>query len=167
MLRLLGRWMLKSRKGFGDIIGHGEVNSSVLVIPVQMNATEDFAIMGDCYIVVLLEAVDEVIGVGLTDNFDTEIVDGEIESCGTRDVVEESGSMAGWNITIGSKMFDELDVCKSSGLRKAVHAGADLGKELFVFDEGTKFVFLHDIVGDGPFEVVEIFVLAGVRKRCD
>jgi hypothetical protein len=52
-------------------------------------------------------------------------------------------------------------------LRKAVHAGADLGKELFVFDEGKKVVFLHDIVGDGPFGDVEIFVLAGVRKRCD
>jgi hypothetical protein len=100
---------------------------------------------------IVIEAVDEVIGVGLTNNFDTEIVDDEIESCGTRDVMEESGSMDGWNITIGSKMFDELDVCKSSGLRKAVHAGADLGKELFVFDEGTKVVFLHDIFGDGPF----------------
>jgi hypothetical protein len=159
--------MLKLRKGFGDIIGHGEVNSSILVIPVQMNATEDFAITVGCYIVVLLEAVDEVIAVGLADNFDTEIAADEIESCGTRDVMEESGSIAGWNLTIGSKMFDELDVCKLSGLRKAVHAGADLSKELFVFDEGTKVVFLHDIFGDGPFGDVEIFLLAGVCKRCD
>ncbi len=64
-------------------------------------------------------------------------------------------------------MLDELDVCKSSGLGKAVHAGADLGKELFVFDEATKVVFLHDIFGDGPFGDVEIFVLAGVCKRGD
>ncbi len=81
--------------------------------------------------------------------------------------MEKSGSVAGWNITIVSGMFDELDVRKLSGLRKAVHAGADLRKELFVFDEGAKVVLLHDILGDGPFEDVEIFLLPGMIKRCD
>ncbi len=64
-------------------------------------------------------------------------------------------------------MFDELDVCKSSGLRKAVHAGADLGNELFVFDEASKVVLLHDIFGDGSCGVVGIFVLSGGCKRRD
>jgi hypothetical protein len=78
MLRLLGQQKMKSRKGFGDVIRHGEVDGSVLVIPIQMNAAEDFAITVDCYIIVLLEAVDEVIGVGLANNFDTKVIDNKI-----------------------------------------------------------------------------------------
>jgi hypothetical protein len=52
--------------------------------------------------------------------------------------MENSRIMAGGNIPVIGKMFDELEVRKSSGLRKAIHAGADLSKELFVFDEGVK-----------------------------
>jgi hypothetical protein len=78
MLRLLGRQMMKSHKGFGDIIRHGEVNGSVHVIPIQMDATEDFAITVNCYNVVFLEAVDEVIGVALANNFDTKVVVGGV-----------------------------------------------------------------------------------------
>ncbi len=50
--------MIKLHKGFGDIMGHGEVNGLVLVIPIQMDATEDFTIAVYGYIVVFLETVD-------------------------------------------------------------------------------------------------------------
>ena len=151
VLSLPGWWMGKSCKGFGDILWHGEVDGAVLVIPIQMDATEDFAIAVDCYIIVFLETVDEVVGMDLANDFDAEVIDNEIESGGTRDVTEEPRSMAGWDVTIVGEMLDEFDVCESSSLGKAVHASADLGKELFVFDEGAKVVFLHDVFWDGPF----------------
>ena len=110
MLRFFGRRMSESCEGFGDIIRHGEINSSVCVIPIQVDATEDFAATVDCYVVVLFEAVDEVLGVGLANDFDTKVINNEIESCGTRDVMEESRSMTSWDIAIICKMFDELDV---------------------------------------------------------
>ena len=50
---------------------------------------------------------------------------------------------------------------------EAIHSGADFGKELFVFDERAKVVFIHDVVWDGPFWNVKIFVLTGVSKGCD
>ena len=167
VLRLLGWWMTKSCKGFGDILGHGEVDGAVLVIPIQMDATEDFAIAVDCYIVVFLETVDEVVGMDLANDFDAEVIDDEIESGGTRDVTEEPWSMAGRDVTIVGEMLDEFDVGEPSSLGKAVHASADLSEELLVFDQGAKVVFLHDVFWDGPFGNVEVFVLAGVVERCD
>ena len=104
---------------------------------------------------------------GLADHLDAKVVYDEIESDRTRAVFEESGSMAGWNITVVGKVLDELDVRKSAGLREAVHTGAHFSEELLVFDERAKVVFFHYILGNGPFGDVEVFILAGVFKRCD
>ncbi len=104
---------------------------------------------------------------GLTDDLDAEVVYDEIERDGTSDVLEESGSVAGWNITIVGKVLDELDVRESAGLREAVHTGANFSEELLVFDERAKIVFFHYVLGNGPFGDVKVFILAGVFKRCD
>jgi hypothetical protein len=164
MLRFLGRHMLKSGKGFRDVIRHGEVNGSVGVIPIQMDTAEDFAITIDCYIIVFLEALDEVVGVGLANDFDAKVINDKIESGGTGNVMKKAGSVTSGDISVVSKMFDEFYVRKSPGLRKAIHAGAYFGKELLVFDEGAEVVLFHDVLRDGPFGDVEILVLAGMRK---
>ena len=130
-----------------------------------MDAAEDFAIAIDCYVVVFLEASDEMVGVSLANNFDAKVVNDEIESSGTGDVMEKSRSVPSGNISVVGKMFDEFYIRESPGLRKTIHAGTDLCKELFVLDEGTKVVLFHDVVRDGPFRDVEILILAGMSKR--
>ncbi len=102
---------MKSRKGFGEVIRHGEIDGLLLVIPIQVNATEDFAITVVCHIIVLWEAVNEMIGVGLANDFDTKVIDNKIESSGTRDVMEKSRGMTGGNISVVGEMLDELDIC--------------------------------------------------------
>ena len=56
VLRLFGWQMSKACKGFGDVVGHGEFDGAVLVIPVQMDATENFAFMVNGDIIMFLEA---------------------------------------------------------------------------------------------------------------
>ena len=38
---------MESRSSFGDILGHGEIDGSFLVIPVQVDATKKIAIAVD------------------------------------------------------------------------------------------------------------------------
>jgi hypothetical protein len=110
VLGLLGEWVLESYKGFGDIVGHGEVDSLFVIVPIKMDSTEDFAVTVDGEIVVFSKAVDEVIGVGLANNFDTEIVNDKIESGGSGDVTEESWSVACGDISRIGEMFYKFDV---------------------------------------------------------
>ena len=56
VLRLFGWQMSKACKGFGDVVWHGEFDGAVLVIPVQMDATENFAFMVNGDIIMFLEA---------------------------------------------------------------------------------------------------------------
>jgi len=75
-----------------------------------VDATEDFAISVDGDVVMFLEAVDEVVGVGLAYYFNTEIIDDKIESGWACNVAEKSRSVASGDITIVCEVFDELDV---------------------------------------------------------
>ena len=132
-----------------------------------MDAAEDFAFTVDGDVVMLLKAGDEMVGMSLANDFDAEVINDEIEGGGTCDVAEEPRGMASWDVAVVGEVFDEFYIGEAASLWKAIHAGADFGEKLFVFDEGAKIVFVHDVVGDGPFRDVQVFVLAGVVKRCD
>ena len=46
----------------------------VVVVPVQVYAAEDFAVMIDGNIIVFLKRVDKVLCVGVADKFDAKVV---------------------------------------------------------------------------------------------
>ena len=58
MLWSCGSRMLEASKSFGGIFGHGEVNGSILVVPVKMDAAEDFAIVVNGDVIMFFEGVD-------------------------------------------------------------------------------------------------------------
>jgi hypothetical protein len=85
MLRSLWRRVLKSCKSFGDRLGHSEVNGAVFVVPLQVDATEYFTIFVDGDIIMFLEGVDEMGGMGIANNLNAKIINDEVEdgwSCG-------------------------------------------------------------------------------------
>ena len=167
VLWFLRQWVLKACAGFGDIVGHGEVNGSFGVVPIEMDAAEDFPFTVDGDVIVFFETVDEMVGVGLANNFDAKVVNDKIEGCGAGDVAEESGGVASGNVAISGEVLDEFDVGESSSLGKTVHACANFGEESIVFDEGSKIVFVHYIIRNGPGGNVEVLILAGVGERGD
>ena len=50
--------MVEAGAGFRDVVGHGEVNGALLIVPEQVDATEDLAMLVDGDIIVLFEAID-------------------------------------------------------------------------------------------------------------
>ena len=167
VLWFLGWWMAKSSECLGDVVGHGEIDSAFLVIPEEMDAAEDLAIAVNGDVVVFGEAGDEVVGVDLTDNLDSEVIYDKVEGGGTGDVAEKAWGVASWDVAIVGKVLDKLDVRKAPGLGKAVHSGTDFCKDAAVLDEGSKVIFFHDVIWDGPGWDVNIFILAGVIKGGD
>ena len=83
VLWFLWGWMAEACKGFVDVIGHREIDGAIGVIPQQMDAAEELTVGINCEVVVFLEAVDEMIGVGLADDFDSKVVDDKVEGDGT------------------------------------------------------------------------------------
>ena len=130
-----------------------------------MDAAEDLAVTIDGDVVVFFEAINEVISVGLADNFDAEVVNNKVENGGAGDVTEKTGRVAGWNVSVVCKVFDQFNVCESSGLGKTVHTSTDFSKDSIVFYEWSEIVFIHDIIWDGPGGDVEVLVLAGVIQK--
>ena len=148
-------------------MGHGEIDSAFLVIPEEMDAAEDLAVAIDGDVIVFGEAGDEVVSVDLANYLDSEVIYDKVEGGGTGDVAEEAWGVASWDVSIVGEVFDELDVCKAPGLGKAIHSGTDFGEDAAVLDEGSKVIFFHDVVWDGPGWDVKIFILAGVIKGGD
>ena len=89
-----------------DIIWHGEVNHAFVVIPQQMDATEDLSVQINGEVIVFFEALDEMVSMGLANDFDSKVVDAKVEGDGMDDVAEKSRGVAGGNIAIVGKVLD-------------------------------------------------------------
>ena len=80
--RAFGLRVVQGFKSFLNILGHGDVNISVWVVPFEGKATIEGTgpVNGDG--VVLLECIDEVLGIGFVDVFDAKVIDTETEPDG-------------------------------------------------------------------------------------
>ncbi len=59
---LRGGWarVVESLQRFGDIVGHGEIDGALIIVPFEVNSAKDGAIPVDSERVLFLEAVDEM-----------------------------------------------------------------------------------------------------------
>jgi hypothetical protein len=71
-----------------------------------VNAAEDQAVFVDGDVIVFLEAMDEVVSVGLADDFNAKVVDNEVKGGGAGDVAEEAWCVAGGDVSIGGEVLD-------------------------------------------------------------
>ncbi len=72
----------------------------LVIVPIEVYSAENFAFGIDGHFVVLFETVDQVIRVCLADNFDSKVVDYQVESGGAGDVSEEAGSVACGDVAV-------------------------------------------------------------------
>ena len=103
-------WMGVSEAGktFHDIVGHEKVDRALLVIPEKVDAAEDLSVRIDGEVIMFFEAFDEMIGMGLADDFDSKVVNDKVEGGGTSNVAEKSRGVAGWNVAIIGKVLDQF-----------------------------------------------------------
>ena len=110
VLWFFGGWVAKAGKCFGHIVGHGEIDGSIFVVPLQVDAAEDSAVAVNGEVIVL----NEVIGVSLANNFDSKVINNKVENGGAGDVTEEARCVACWDVAVVCKVLDKFDVCESS-----------------------------------------------------
>ena len=143
----------------GDVAWHGDVDGAGGVVPFEGEAAIEGAgpVGGDG--VLCLESVDEMLCVFGADVFDAEVVDDECESDWSSGVAEETRRVFCGGVAVLGEMFLEAVVGENAGLRKAVHAFANLDHYHVVVDEVGKCILLHDVVGNILHGDPHVFVL--------
>ena len=58
-----------------------DVDPAFFVVPLQREAAVEGACPIGCYVIFLLESVDEVVGVGFGEVFDSKVIDAQGECC--------------------------------------------------------------------------------------
>jgi hypothetical protein len=144
MLGAAWLWMFKALQGTLNVAGNGDVDSLFDVVPDDGEATvaSAFPILTDR--IQFTKGGHEVFGVGFVHVFDTEVINGEGKNDVTCIVFRQAVGDGGWGITIGCKEGSEAVVSNLTGLRKAVHAAANLDVNIVVMDERGKGIFSHD-----------------------
>jgi hypothetical protein len=75
--------------------------------------------------------------------------------------------VSSWVVAVVSKIFDELDVGKTSGLQEAVRADSNFHEDGSLMDERLEFVLIHDVIRDGPCGYPEVSIQPGISERGD
>ena len=169
-------WVLEFRECAFDVAGHGDVNVSFFVLPVESEAAVQGAFPVDGQLVIFFDRVDEVLCVCFREIFHAEVVNTEDEGCLFCSVFPEAGGEGHGFVAGGGEFFYELVEGDDAGFLKAVHASADFEVDETVVG-GVDFVswvvpyFLWDhfwpdadvlVVCHGRTEVVIFYVEAEV-----
>ena len=130
VLRLGGQGMTQCEKGFGHIVWHRDVNIAGVVVPVDLET--EVTGPGPVFRQRIFggKGVEEMSSIGLSEEFDTEIVNGKCESGATIDVAPKTRGLRDRKVTKRSKVGLELIISKNGSLFEAMHAFADLDIEV-------------------------------------
>ena len=110
-----------------DIVWHVEVAGAFIIVPMEVESTEDGSIPIYCYVIVFFEGIDEMLAVETADDFGAEIMDNETKKDRASEMLEEAWCVTSRYISISSQMFDEFLVGHAACLREAVHASSNFG----------------------------------------
>jgi hypothetical protein len=83
MLKFFGDKMSKSSECLFNVAGHGEVDFTFLVVPIECDAKIPSSVPVFFNFIVLLKCLDEVVEVSFVDVFNTEIVHDQCEADGS------------------------------------------------------------------------------------
>ncbi len=174
----VGWFVCELKEGALYVVLHGDVNVALVVVPIECKSAVESAGPVNGEFIVCLECINEMLGVGLGEVFDSKVIDAEDESRAFCAVGPEA-----WSERSG--LFDELIERDNGSLFKTIHSAADLEIDVAIggnFDVVSWIVpnFLGDngrvdahvlVVGHGRAEEVlldvknqEAGALAGVRN---
>ena len=71
--------MIELDEGLLDVVWHGEVDLSLVIVPIERDCDVSFALSVFHYLIVLIQNVHEISGVYAAFEFDAEVVDDESE----------------------------------------------------------------------------------------
>jgi hypothetical protein len=112
--------VLELMQGAFDVAGHGQVDCSVQVVPLERYTEVELGLPVIGNLAFLLKCIEQVVSVLFADVFD-----GEAESDGPCDMAPETGCSSARVIAMRCQVGNELVVCEAAGLGEAVHALLD------------------------------------------
>ena len=113
---------VESGEGIGDVIGHGEMDFALGVIPVERESEVTFAFPVFSDVVMLFNGVDEMIGVFFADVFHSEIVDNEGERDRSPIVRPQTRCVLALVVSLVVEALLEELLGKDAGLGQAIHS---------------------------------------------
>jgi hypothetical protein len=118
--------MTQSKKCFGNVAWHRDVNVAGSIIPgnCEPKVAGPGPVLGEC--IPGGKSIKEVISIRLREEFDTKIVNGKGKSCVLISVAPETRGLGNWEVSARGKVLFELIVRKDGNLFEAIHAFADL-----------------------------------------
>ena len=139
---------------------HAERACVFVIIPVQVDTTESFAIQVDVnFLAMVAEALDEMVGVFFSNVFDTEVINDETKSDGAPCVTPDARGVAYRCIAIATEETDQLFFGKNADMGKTIHSLADLYIYFSVVDNVSEFVVHNVFLGDGVDGDEHVFVI--------
>ena len=133
MLRLSGLRVSVPRQLLVHICWHGEVNKTLVVVPVEVYAAIEVAgavfnnLVGLCS-----ESIVQVLEVVFSNVLDAKVVNGKIEPDRAVVVLPESGSVWLFEISVACKAFFEEFVGKDACLWETVHPFPNLDVDITI-----------------------------------
>ena len=142
--------VLELVKGFDDVAGHAERACVLVIVPVQVDPTESFAIPINVDLLVMVaEALDEMVGMFFANVFYAKIIYNEAKTDRAPSVAPESWCVADRCVGIGVEETGQLLFREDPGLRETIHAASDFDVDSSIVDKVLEFVVGDDFVGDG------------------
>ena len=107
----------------------------------------------------VVEALDEMVGMFFADVFDNEVINDDTKTEGVPCVAPEARVVAYRCIAIAAKETDQLFFGKDAGLRKTTHSAVYLHVYFSVVDNVLEFVVHDDFLGDGVDGDEHVFII--------
>lgn len=145
MLRFGGCRMAQSEESLGNIVGHGDIDETSVIVPVDFEAkiTGARPVFGES--IPSGEGCKEMISIRLGEKFDAKIVDGKSERGAPVGVTPKAGSVRGGEVAERCEMRFELVIGKDGSFLETIHAFADFDVEVTF---GIKEIVGQVVFGD-------------------
>ena len=133
VLRFLWLWVVETGECVLNVVGHGDVDFPLLVVPIdgEANVPLSFPLVADG--VFLLQGCHEVLGMFFADIFYTKIIHDEAETDGAPVMFPETRADSALPISFGIQSFCEEVLGYFSGEGEAVHPLSDFKVDVAIF----------------------------------
>ena len=123
---MFGDGVLEALQGFFDRVGHGYVGVFFWVVPIYEQSVVLSAIWVDGDVVLLLEHIDEVGGIGVGEELDAKVVYSEGEGGGKGRMGPKAGGIFHRYVPMGLEVAYKAFVGNDAGFLESIHTLYDI-----------------------------------------
>ena len=132
----------------------------LVIIPVHVDTAESFAIPVDVnFLVLVAEALDEMVGMFFANVFDTKVINDETKTDGAPCVMPEAQGVVYRFVAIATEETHQLFFGKDAGLGKTIHSAVYLHIYFSIVDNVSEFVVHDDFFRGGVEGDEHVFVI--------